>query len=709
MIDENNNYKKEIGDKLEDFIILQILHKGEYGYVAKVKSKKNNKIYTMKKYNNTGDKLKRRLFRNEEILLKKLDNENICKCYFYLSVENDVYLIMEYMDNGSLLDLLNSKCEANKNIEIYKLYNIFLQCLKGLEYIHSLGLIHRDIKPVHFVLDSYGRVKLIDFKVACLLNKEQATKFTNDETEKNDLLDKNEIKYGAGDFMAPEIKKDYYDNKIDVYSLGITFCCLISFNTSLDNSKKNEDNKDLYEIIEKMIEKDRTKRSSVSEILEDLKEKYINKYTYFTGINSALNCLGSFEYINYNDILSQFINEIKNWKLFLYETREILSNNLIKKYKRNTKEIDPIYVIDFLLKQMHKVYKNKNNNKTIISENFFFKTKNICSMCNNQYIKDFYFIPFNVKVIREKIETMFKEKIKKIEKEKIEKIEKEKEKMEKEKNEKIEKIEKEKTEKEKIETEKITTKFKEKIEKIEKEKEKKEKEKIETIFKEKIEKEKIEKNEQFNLSVIFEFFFSDIMNMVEKNFCYCSQCQKITEHQLDIFYPKCLIIYFERGQKWQYRNFINFEEKLSFKNNKTDIQYTLCSIICRIEKYDSCINKKRIGEYIFFIKQGENNYLENNNNKIQLNEIKNKGDIEILFYNKQDNNNNNNSNINNNINVNNNNINNQSNNIMNNQVNNNKIIRLINQMINEMNNNKNIINDLEKDNFDQINNNYIKF
>ena len=356
MTDEEN---MGIGETLNDFIILEILHKGKYGYVAKVKSKKNNKIYAMKKYKYRNNELNKQLYRNEEILLKKLNNENICKCYFYLPFEekdDSLYLIMEYMDNRSLFDLICSKIKENKNIEIYKLYNIFLQCLKALEYIHSLGLIHRDIKPIHFALDSYGHVKLIDFKVACFLNKEQAAKFTNDKREIKDLIDRNEISYGAGDFMAPEINEDY-DNKIDVYSLGITFCCLIFFNTSIDESKINEDNKDLYEIIKKMIKKDKTKRSSVSEILEDLKEKYINKYTYFTGIKSTLNCLGSFE--NINDILSQFIfnksNETKKWELFLYETREILSNNLIKKYKKNTKEIEPIYVIYFLLKKMYKV------------------------------------------------------------------------------------------------------------------------------------------------------------------------------------------------------------------------------------------------------------------------------------------------------------------------------------------------------------------
>ena len=88
------------------------------------------------------------------------------------------------MDNGILLDLIDTYLEINKKIkkkiEDKTLFNIILQCLKGIAYIHSLGLIHQDIKPAHFVMDSYGLIKLIDFKTTCLLAQKNINFFIDD-------------------------------------------------------------------------------------------------------------------------------------------------------------------------------------------------------------------------------------------------------------------------------------------------------------------------------------------------------------------------------------------------------------------------------------------------------------------------------------------------------------------------------------------------
>ena len=59
-------------------------------------------------------------------------------------------MIMEFMDNGNLFTFLNAYMKLQKRIKEEKLWNIFEQCLKGLVYIHSKGVIHRDIKPAIF-------------------------------------------------------------------------------------------------------------------------------------------------------------------------------------------------------------------------------------------------------------------------------------------------------------------------------------------------------------------------------------------------------------------------------------------------------------------------------------------------------------------------------------------------------------------------------
>ena len=79
--DIDNKDKNFIGDKLSDFEILQFLGKSDIGFVNKVKSKKNLKIYAMKTYDLSliQDEYLRKYCENEHIFMKKLDHPNVCK------------------------------------------------------------------------------------------------------------------------------------------------------------------------------------------------------------------------------------------------------------------------------------------------------------------------------------------------------------------------------------------------------------------------------------------------------------------------------------------------------------------------------------------------------------------------------------------------------------------------------------------------------
>ena len=94
--------EEDIGSHLSDFEILQVLGEGSFGFVAKVKSKKNLKIYAMKKSDlsliNDQDLIK--YYENESLFMKNLDHPNVCKLYTSFKEGDIVYMIMEFMDNG---------------------------------------------------------------------------------------------------------------------------------------------------------------------------------------------------------------------------------------------------------------------------------------------------------------------------------------------------------------------------------------------------------------------------------------------------------------------------------------------------------------------------------------------------------------------------------------------------------------------------------
>jgi len=143
---------------------------------------------------------------NEIILMKTSNHKNIvhfCDCY---KVGEEIWVVMEFMEGGSLTDLLDL---YDKGLELNEedIAYILKEYLEGLAYIHSLNRVHRDIKSDNILLNTSGEVKIADFGYAAQLNLKRQ---------------KRQTVVGTSYWMAPEvIKSEEYDTKVDVWSTGV--------------------------------------------------------------------------------------------------------------------------------------------------------------------------------------------------------------------------------------------------------------------------------------------------------------------------------------------------------------------------------------------------------------------------------------------------------------------------------------------------------
>jgi serine/threonine-protein kinase 11 len=120
-----------------------------------------------------------------------------------------MYLIMEYCV-GELQKMLESV--PDKKLPIFQAHNYFQQLISGLEYLHSRGIIHKDIKPGNLLLTLDHSLKISDFGVA-----EQLDSFApNDECTTGQ---------GSPAFQPPEIAnghESFSGFKVDIWSTGVT-------------------------------------------------------------------------------------------------------------------------------------------------------------------------------------------------------------------------------------------------------------------------------------------------------------------------------------------------------------------------------------------------------------------------------------------------------------------------------------------------------
>ncbi|XP_062523788.1 serine/threonine-protein kinase PAK mbt-like [Corticium candelabrum] len=184
--------------RLEKFIKIG---EGSTGIVCKAVEKMTGRVVAVKKMDLRKQQRRELLF-NEVVIMRDYPHAHIVQMYDTYLVEDELWVVMEYVEGGALTDVVTKMRMDESHIAA-----VCKACLKALAYLHSQGVIHRDIKSDSILLSTTGQVKISDFGFCAQVCPE---------------VPKRRSLVGTPYWMAPEvISRLPYGPEVDIWSLGV--------------------------------------------------------------------------------------------------------------------------------------------------------------------------------------------------------------------------------------------------------------------------------------------------------------------------------------------------------------------------------------------------------------------------------------------------------------------------------------------------------
>ncbi|XP_039914431.1 serine/threonine-protein kinase PAK 3-like [Hirundo rustica] len=190
-----------VGNPVTKYVGLEKIAKGGYGTVYTATDTATGGVVAIKQVS-LHKQPQKELIVNELLVVRDNKHPNIVNYLDSYLVEDKLWIIMEYMDGGSLSSVV-------KEVQMTEgeMAAICQECLQALNFLHSNLVIHRDVKSENILLGMDGSVKLADFGLCAQMTSEQS--------KRNSLV-------GTAHWMAPEyVNKDAYGAKVDIWSFGI--------------------------------------------------------------------------------------------------------------------------------------------------------------------------------------------------------------------------------------------------------------------------------------------------------------------------------------------------------------------------------------------------------------------------------------------------------------------------------------------------------
>ena len=219
--DKKNFISMKTNNLFDDYEIKEKLGEGAFGCVYKAYHKKSNMFRAVKA-------IKRKhvdeiTFNNEISILKSLDHPNIIRlfeCYYDSSF---YYMVEEYCSGGDLYDYI----KRQKNFSEKKAASIIHQLISATNHLHSKKIVHRDLKPENIVFVETKTndvfIKIIDFGTSIFFWDSPLTQ-----------------ELGTIYYIAPEVYKNNYNAKADIWSCGIILYTMLSGHPPFRGKKEQE-------------------------------------------------------------------------------------------------------------------------------------------------------------------------------------------------------------------------------------------------------------------------------------------------------------------------------------------------------------------------------------------------------------------------------------------------------------------------------------